>query len=427
MRRLSRFLVTVAAVIAAALAPLSAGAEDRVLLSLPRFGPDSPYRIVEVDAAARRVRIQTVVDNFIFGASEGLAILAVPAREGTAPDTVVRVEVTEILPDASFWATFGPGAVGVVREGSVLFGRPFSGAFEPGNGQIPRGASTKALRALPDMIGPRAAEGAGGGEAFADLRAASLRLRSQNNLKMLALAMLNYESVHRRLPPAVIFGPDGRPWHSWRVLLLPYLEQNTLYEQYDFSEPWDSPKNRPIADTVLDVFRDPARPGADAFTDYAVLVGESAMFDPEGVTMESPDDYPACLSRGGTKIAQVIDGLSNTLLLATVAPGRRIPWARPEDIAVKEGFPGIGTPDGLGALHAAHDGKVTLVALGDGAVRSLPESLDDETGAALVSRNVGELVDWDAIPSPDLPEPPQRLPLVLVREGADGKPYVEAE
>ena len=418
---------TFAVAVAAALCVAPCRAEDRVLMSLPRLGPDSPYRIVEVDAAARKVRIQSVVDNLFFGASEGLAILVVPGRAGAEPDTVVRVEVTEILPDASFWATFGPGAVGVVRKGPVLFGRPFGGAFDPAIGQPPPVAGTKALRALPDMIAPGGAAGAAGGEALADLRAASIRLRAQNNLKMLALALLNYESAHRRLPPAVIFGPDGRPWHSWRVLILPYIEQNRLYEQYDFSQPWDSPKNRPIADTVIDVFRDPARPGDDAFTDYALLVGKSAMFDAEGVSMKSPDDFPACLSRGGTKISQVIDGLSNTLLVATVAPGRRIPWTSPEDIAVKDGFPGIGTPDGIAALHPAGDEKVTIVAFGDGSVRPLPESLDDETGAALVSRDVGEVIDWDAIPLPELPYPPQSFPMVLIREGADGKPYVEVE
>ena len=60
-----------------------------------------------------------------------------------------------------------------------------------------------------------------------------------NNLKQIGLAFHNYADAYRSFPPAVIYGPDGKPWHSWRVLLLPFLEQQPLYEQYDFSQPWD--------------------------------------------------------------------------------------------------------------------------------------------------------------------------------------------
>ena len=55
--------------------------------------------------------------------------------------------------------------------------------------------------------------------------------------------MHNFHAITNHFPPAVIFGPDGKPWHSWRVLILPYLEENELYNAYDFSQPWDSPRN----------------------------------------------------------------------------------------------------------------------------------------------------------------------------------------
>src|SRR5437016_5495874 len=59
----------------------------------------------------------------------------------------------------------------------------------------------------------------------------------------MVLAMHNYQGVHCRLPPAVVYGRDGTPLLSWRVLVLPYLGQQDLYEQFHLDEPWDSPHN----------------------------------------------------------------------------------------------------------------------------------------------------------------------------------------
>jgi hypothetical protein len=103
-----------------------------------------------------------------------------------------------------------------------------------------------------------------------------------NNLKQIRLAFHNYSDSNRSFPPAVVFGPDGKPWHSWRVLLLPYLEQAEFYGQYDFSQPWDSPANAKLAARIVDVYRDPARKVDDPAAGYVVLVGPDALFSPEG-------------------------------------------------------------------------------------------------------------------------------------------------
>jgi len=55
--------------------------------------------------------------------------------------------------------------------------------------------------------------------------------------------MHNYESTHGQMPPAVVYGSDGQALHSWRVLILPYIEQGELYRQFKLDEPWDSPHN----------------------------------------------------------------------------------------------------------------------------------------------------------------------------------------
>src|SRR5262245_66359 len=74
-------------------------------------------------------------------------------------------------------------------------------------------------------------------------REAARRSQCKNNLKQIALALLNYESRYGTFPPAYVADESGKPMHSWRVLILPDLDQQALYNDYNFSEPWDGPNN----------------------------------------------------------------------------------------------------------------------------------------------------------------------------------------
>lgn len=69
------------------------------------------------------------------------------------------------------------------------------------------------------------------------------------------MAVANYRSTFGGYPPAYIADCDGRPMHSWRVLILPFLEQQNLYAAYHFDEPWDGPNNRKLAGRIGQVFR----------------------------------------------------------------------------------------------------------------------------------------------------------------------------
>ena len=89
-------------------------------------------------------------------------------------------------------------------------------------------------------------------------RPATKRTRCANNLKIIGLAMQDYHDVYGCFPPAYTTDKNGRPMHSWRVVLLPFLCREDLYEQYDFNEPWDSPKNIEVFRHMPDVFRCPA-------------------------------------------------------------------------------------------------------------------------------------------------------------------------
>src|SRR5205807_1197555 len=82
------------------------------------------------------------------------------------------------------------------------------------------------------------------GDPWDGVRGAAARMHSSNNLKQFGVAMQNYGSANGdRLPPAVTYANDGKPLLSWRVMLLPYLEQDALYRAFRLDEPWDSPHN----------------------------------------------------------------------------------------------------------------------------------------------------------------------------------------
>src|SRR5215470_13169211 len=96
------------------------------------------------------------------------------------------------------------------------------------------------------------------------------------------MALLCYQDEHGRLPPAVVYGPDGTPLYSWRVLILPYIEENRLYEQFHLDEPWDSPHNIALLPRMPHAY---AAPGSKAkkipphHTVCHVFVGKGTPFE----------------------------------------------------------------------------------------------------------------------------------------------------
>lgn len=100
------------------------------------------------------------------------------------------------------------------------------------------------------------------------------------NNKELATAIMNYTAATRRLPPAEWYGPDGKPWVSWRVLLLPFIAGHEgLSKHYDFSVPWDHPNNTYVLENMPSVFRDPIAPHPDKTkTKILLMTGEGTAF-----------------------------------------------------------------------------------------------------------------------------------------------------
>jgi hypothetical protein len=192
---------------------------------------------------------------------------------------------------------------------------------------------------------------------------------SVNNLKQIGLAFHNYADVHKHFPPPILFGGStGKVPYSWRVAILPFLEGQDLYKQYNFDEPWDGPNNRKLIDKMPAVYGYPTLGGTNSSQPaYFVFTG------PE--TILGKGDKPSFMD--------ITDGTSNTIL--AVDARRDIPWTKPEDIPFdsKAPLPEVGgfTPDGFDAL------------FGDGSVRHIKKSINPILFKALITRAGGEVID----------------------------------
>jgi prepilin-type processing-associated H-X9-DG protein len=176
-------------------------------------------------------------------------------------------------------------------------------------------------------------------------REAARRAQSTNNLKQLTLALHNYHDVFGTFPPAVVSDENGRPLYSGRVLLLPFMEQKALYDQFDKDKAWDSPENQAIAQTVIRTFVDPSSANAiPGQTDYLFVTGSKTIFE----------------AGRGTKLFEVTDGTSNTMVLVEVK-NSGVNWAEPRDLAIEQPMP---LPPGNhpgGNIAAFADGSVRFI------------------------------------------------------------------
>jgi Protein of unknown function (DUF1559) len=155
----------------------------------------------------------------------------------------------------------------------------------------------------------------------------------QRNVSKLSTALMSYYKDKGCYPPAYVADSAGKPMHSWRVLILPYLGEEELYREYSFSEPWDGPHNSRLAAKVPDVFLCPVRNAR-----YTSLLRQWI----GGAAMSSQSSF-AILSGPGTafqkdkspKSADFPDGADRTLLLVERATARGN-WLKPADMTCAE-------------------------------------------------------------------------------------------
>jgi hypothetical protein len=176
-----------------------------------------------------------------------------------------------------------------------------------------------------------------------------------NNLKQIGLAIHNYASTYdSRLPGSAFYSAQGKPLLSWRVAILPYIEQGPLYKQFKLDEPWDSPNNIKLLEKMPKLFAPP--PGVQAEAGHTFLQGFSgtgAIFDP----MTDLKQPGLC---GGSRIQTIPDGTSNTAMVGE--SGKAVPWTKPDDIpAMGPVVPPLGYPGSDRLLILMCDGAVTTI------------------------------------------------------------------
>lgn len=204
-------------------------------------------------------------------------------------------------------------------------------------------------------------------------------------LHNLVIATHNYESAYKSLParfnaeyapPEVYctgkFKTEGKPLLSWRVFLLPYIEQEELFKQFKLDEPWDSPHNATLIPKMPFFYRAKNSKAPNGTTVFQAVIGPDSLMIPQTKCglydmRESTTKKQHYITRGyGRRFREVTDGTSNTILFVKTEDSRAVLWTKPDDFLPSESDPFNGL--------AINEGNI-MVSLGDGAVAKLPRNL----------------------------------------------------
>lgn len=201
----------------------------------------------------------------------------------------------------------------------------------------------------------------GGGAGIAT---AGHRRQSANNLRQLALAMHIFHDVFGHLPHAATNGKNGKGQLSWRVALLPYVEEGPLFAGFRHNEAWDSPHNMALLTRMPKVYESPYNTAPTGMTYYQVFTGKGPFGRPNPMRMTS-----------------FTDGTANTLLI--VEAGKPVPWTKPDDLF----FDGKTLPDLRGPY-----GDGIYVTTADGATRFLSRTVPEDVLRKAITPDGGEFV-----------------------------------
>ncbi|MEZ6123741.1 MAG: DUF1559 domain-containing protein [Planctomycetaceae bacterium] len=207
------------------------------------------------------------------------------------------------------------------------------------------------------------------------------RTQCRNNLKQLALAFHNYHDQYGCFPPAVVVDSQGQAMHSWRILLLPFLEHQELYDRYQFDQPWDSPDNLALQDFMPGVYRCPSfypDKAADPLLEQQLrrLTNYVVISDPDGIFHHN---------RIAT-LRSISDGTSLTLLTTEVHQ-HAVHWMAPEDVTFQQLLTDLRLSEDEDCCNHV---KGLQMGLADGSVHYVSHDLAAETLKALITINGGE-------------------------------------
>lgn len=207
-------------------------------------------------------------------------------------------------------------------------------------------------------------------------RAAAARAAAEKNMKEIVVALTNFESTNGALP-AGYADKSGKPGLSWRVALLPYLEQDNLFKMFKLDEPWDSEHNRKLIDKMPKQFA-PPNESTYGYTFARGFTGPNTWLPPQQQAAR-----PGQLLLG-VRMAQITDGLSSTALVADA--GEAVIWTKPDEM--------VFAPNSVPKLGGVFESG-TIVGLADGSVRLIRKNPDPKLIPNLIQINDGNIVQFD--------------------------------
>ena len=137
----------------------------------------------------------------------------------------------------------------------------------------------------------------------------------RNHLHNIMLGLQQYHDVYQTFPPAYTVDADGKPLHSWRTLLLPYVDQQFLYDKIDLTKPWDAPENAEAFQSAVYCYSCPAVKKHDNRTTYLAIVAPESVLRPGA----------SC------GLADIKDDAGHTALVIEVDRDHAVPWMSPLD------------------------------------------------------------------------------------------------
>ena len=188
------------------------------------------------------------------------------------------------------------------------------------------------------------------------------------NMRNIGWALHAYHDTYGSFPPAYVADENGKPMHSWRVMLLPFMEGNQIYNKYRFDEPWDGPNNKKLHSIANPALRCPSE-GNPTNTDYVVVVGPNTLFP--GAEARSLDD-----------IKDVGDSISDVIMVVEIADSD-IHWMEPRDLEWDQMSQGIGTMKGRSI--SSHHLAGANVTFADGHIKFLSDGIDPQELDAMLT------------------------------------------
>ena len=201
-----------------------------------------------------------------------------------------------------------------------------------------------------------------------DYRASEINGKCKSNVRLIAYALHEYESEYGCFPPAFTVDDEGNPLHSWRTLILPFLDEAERYESVDLTLPWDHPKNAKLLLPTPSFFRCSIREKKsrrdDGTTDYVGVVGEETLWKTSGK---------------GTKLLDVDDSSQQKMMVIEMGQNR-VPWMSPADMTYEQFVQRLQSMNAEGGVLDSHNGYCNCA------------YCDSNVGELTLQSDIGELI-----------------------------------